>query len=230
MTTEKHPHDGSEQPQPTGLSAHRIDALTDGIYAVAMTLLVIELKLPDHGAIHSNAEFAHALLELGPRLYAWVISFFVMAFFWVGHQRTHNRLRHVDGKLITLNICQLAFISLIPFSSSVLGAEYDGFLAQAIFAANMALLAVFALLTSGYVYRHPALCSLPMTRGRYLGSCIRIGGLIVVSALTVVIQSLVQGGGSGFGNIAFMLMAVIAPLSRRVERAIDRDAPRPGPR
>ncbi|MEP7099452.1 MAG: TMEM175 family protein [Burkholderiales bacterium] len=215
--------------EPGGLSPHRIDALTDGIYAVAMTLLVIELKLPEHGVIHSYAEFTHAVFELWPRFYAWVISFFVMAFFWVGHHRAHNHLRRVDGKLIVLNLCQLAFISLMPFSSSVLGAEHAGFLAQAIFAGNMTMLAVFALLTSGYVYRHPELSAAPMPRGSYLGARIRIGGLIVISALTVLIQSFVEGGGAGFGNIAFMLMAVIVPLSRRAERASGPAAPRPAP-
>ena len=113
----------------------------------------------------------------------------------------------------------------MPFSSSLLGAEHTGFLAQAIFAGNMAMLSVFALLTSAYIYRHPELSAVPMSRGTYRGARIRIGGLIVISALTVLIQSFVVGGGAGFGNIAFMLMALIAPLSRRVERASDRAAP-----
>lgn len=226
----EHPIQANDNNEPVGLSPHRIDALTDGIYAVAMTLLVIELKLPEHGAIHSYADFTHAVFDLWPRFYAWVISFFVMTFFWVGHHRAHNRLRHVDGKLIALNLCQLAFISLMPFSTSVLGAEHAGFLAQAIFAGNMAMLSVFALLTSGHIYRHPELSAAPMQRGAYLGARIRIGGLIAVSALTVLIQSLFEGGGAGLGNIAFMLMAVITPVSRRVERASGRAAPHPAPR
>ncbi len=203
---------------------NRIDALTDGIYAVAMTLLVIELKLPEHGAIHTTADFNSAVFALFPRLYAWVISFFVMAFFWMGHHRVHSRVRYTDGKLIALNISQLAFISLMPFSSSLLGAEHAGLLAQIIFSFNMAALSVFALLTAHYIYRHPELCSSPMPRGAFLGASTRIGGLIAVSVLTVLIQSVIQGG-FGFGNIAFMLMAVIVPLSRRVERASGPAAP-----
>ena len=195
-----------------GLSVHRIDALTDGIYAVAMTLLVIELKLPEHG----DADLAHALFELLPKLYAWFISFFVMAFFWMGHHRAHSYLRHVDGPLVWLNVAQLACVSLMPFSCALLG-EHASLLAQAIFSINMALLAVFALATLRHVYRHPALAGIPMPTSAYQGARVRIVGLIAVSGLTVLIQWLTPQAW-GFGNVAFFLMAVIMPFSRRVER------------
>ena len=68
MPGEPQPMSEANHTEPAGLSPHRIDALTDGIYAVAMTLLVIELKLPEHGAIHSHAEFAQAVVELWPRV------------------------------------------------------------------------------------------------------------------------------------------------------------------
>ena len=73
-----------------GLSAHRIEALTDGIYAVAMTLLVIELKLPDHQAVHGAEALAQALADLLPKVLAWFISFSVLAIFWFGHHRTFS--------------------------------------------------------------------------------------------------------------------------------------------
>ena len=70
-----------------GLSIYRGEALADGIYAVTMTLLVIELKLPDHTLIQGANALAQALSDLLPKVLAWVISFFVLAFFWFGHHR-----------------------------------------------------------------------------------------------------------------------------------------------
>ena len=70
-----------------GLSIQRSEALTDAIYAVVMTLLVIELKRPDHTLIHGANALAQALADLLPKVLAWVISFFVLAFFWFGHHR-----------------------------------------------------------------------------------------------------------------------------------------------
>ena len=70
-----------------GLSIHRSEALTDAIYAVVMTQLVIELKLPDHTLIQGANALAQALADLLPKVLAWIVSFFVLAFFWFGHHR-----------------------------------------------------------------------------------------------------------------------------------------------
>ena len=72
---------------PGTLSAHRSEALVDGIFAVAMTLLVIELKLPDHASIHTSADLADALVGMLPKAFAWLLSFFVLVLFWSGHHR-----------------------------------------------------------------------------------------------------------------------------------------------
>ena len=72
----------------SGLSKHRIEALTDGIYAVAMTLLVIELKLPAHELIHSQADLINAVGHLLPKFIAWLISFLVLSLFWLGHHKS----------------------------------------------------------------------------------------------------------------------------------------------
>ena len=100
------------------LSVHRIEALSDGIYAVAMTLLVIDLKLPAEELIHGNVELINAVAQLFPKFLSWIISFFVLAMFWYGHHRTFSQVRHVNGALAALMISQLAFVSLMPFCSS----------------------------------------------------------------------------------------------------------------
>lgn len=201
-----------------GLSTHRSEALTDGIYAVAMTLLVIELKLPDHGAIQSADDLANALVALLPKLFAWIISFGVLALFWMSHHRLFNQVRRTDRRLVVYNLAQLGFVSLMPFSCAVLG-EHAGVLSQAVYSFNMAMLAATGLLIARHIHRHPELSGTPMSRGVYNGVRIRIGGLVAISAVAIVVQALLPEVGNGIGNIAFMLMAVISPLSRRVERA-----------
>jgi uncharacterized membrane protein len=202
------------------LSIHRSEALADGIYAVAMTLLVIELKLPENPHLHSPAEVTQAVIDLWPKFYAWVMSFFVLAIFWMAHHRAHSYVRRADGPLITYTVFQLAFVSLMPFSSALLG-EHSGFFPQCFYSINMALLAVFSLLSTQHIHAHPELTVTPMPRGVYNGVRIRIGGLIVVSATTIAIQWIIGNGYYGIANIAFALMAVIVPLSHRAER-IDR--------
>ena len=201
---------------PAGFSPHRIEALTDGIYAVAMTLLVIELKLPDHAAIHTAEQLANGLVHLLPRFLAWAMSFFVLAFFWIGHHRSYGHLRRTDAKLVWLNIGQLAFVSLMPFSCDLVGEHGQVLISQAIYSINMALLAIFGLLISRHIFANPDLSAAPMSLGMYLGARIRLWGLIVISMVAFVIAIFVPSPGAG--DAAFALMAVISPLSRRIER------------
>lgn len=201
---------------PNYFPIHRSEALTDGIFAVAMTLLVIELKLPDVHAIQSSDNLIDALAGLLPKAIAWLISFFVLAFFWAGHHRAFGYVRKADAKLVWLNLAQLAAVSLMPFSCALIG-EKGGLLpAQVVYSSNMALLAVLALLISRHIQRHPALTPTPMPLARYKGARMRIVGLIVISVVAVVIAWLVPWPGGG--NMAFMLMAVINPVSRALER------------
>lgn len=198
-----------------GLPVHRIEALTDGIYAVAMTLLVIELKLPEHSQLHNAADLHQALANLLPKILAWVISFFVLGFFWFGHQRVFSHVRRGDGKLAALNIAQLALVSLMPFSCALIGEHGRELVSQVIYSSNMAALSVVALLTSRYVHRHPDSVLMAMSEPLYRGARLRLLGLLLISVMAVGVNWIAPT----FGNTAFMLMALIMPLSRRVERA-----------
>jgi uncharacterized membrane protein len=201
------------EPTVSGLSKHRIEALTDGIYAVAMTLLVIELKLPASESIATEVDLINAVGHLLPRFIAWVISFLVLSLFWLGHHRLFQVVRHVDGRLIGLNIVQLGMVCLMPFSSALSGEFGGAVFSQVFYSLNMTMLSVFALLIARYIYRHPELCAYPMTEGAYLAARFRISGLIVISVVAVLISMVMPARG----NIAFMLMMLIMPISRRIE-------------
>ena len=192
---------------------HRIEALGDGIFAVAMTLLVIELKLPEHSSISSNTDLINAVLHLIPKFIAWLISFFVLALFWMGHHRLFHFVRHVDGKLIAYSLLQLGFVSLMPFSSALSG-EYTAMLfSQSFYSINMACLAITSLMMGHYVYHHHELTVSPMPTIDYKGMRIRTIGLVVISAVAIVVAAYVPRAG----NSAFMLMSVISIIVRRME-------------
>ncbi|MBL0123579.1 MAG: DUF1211 domain-containing protein [Betaproteobacteria bacterium] len=198
------------------VTKHRLEALTDGIFAVAMTLLVIELKIPEMAHPRTEAQFLGALGHLIPKFIAWLISFFVLAIFWVSHHRFFHFVHRVDAKLSWLTIYYLACVSLMPFSSALAG-EHAGLLSSQIFySVNMMLLGGVALLKSRYVYRHPELCGTPMPIGVFKGARIRTSGLIAVALTAIVITWALPGWGA-IGNTAFMLMIVFGMIGRRVE-------------
>ena len=216
MARMSHPPAASESH--TGLSKHRLEALTDGIFAVAMTLLVIELKLPQHETVRDPSDLAAGIGHLIPTFIAWIISFFVLAIFWFSHHRLFHYVRVVDAPLLWLNILYLGFVSLMPFSSALAG-EYSRMLfSQWFYSSNMLLLALLGLVKYRYVFRHPELWATPVTAGFYRGARFRSMGLMVVALVAVGIAMLVPGAG----NMAFMLMFPISMLSRRVERRAEK--------
>ena len=198
------------------LSKHRLEALTDGIFAVAMTLLVIELKIPETAHITTGEQLIAALGQLVPKFVAWVISFFVLAIFWASHHRLFHFVRVIDGKLTWLTIGYLACVSLMPFSSALTG-EYGGALvAQTFYSINMALLGMMALLKSRHIHMHPELCGPPIPVSVFKGARLRTSGLIVVAAMAIAITAALPGKGP-IGNTAFMLMFVFGKMGQRIE-------------
>ena len=82
-----------------GQSLDRLSALSDGVFAVAMTLLVLDLKAPAAEAIHSEHDLGRALLALAPRLLAYLMSFMTLGIFWNGQQSQFNHLKKSDRDL-----------------------------------------------------------------------------------------------------------------------------------
>jgi len=196
------------------LAKHRLDALQDGVYAIAITLLVLELRLPAHEHLHDSRELLQALFDLLPRMLAWLVSFFVLAVFWHASLRAQAWVRHLDGKLVWINILALLFASCLPFASSVVG-EYPGLLpSQCLYAGVMFCMALTALWQLRHLCAHPELCHSPMPAGVRRAASLRIYGLLATAVLAVLIAM----ADPRFATMAFMLMAVISPLSQRLER------------
>ena len=103
-----------------GQNAERLAALSDGIFAVAMTLLVLDLHVPVKEAVHGSGELGHALLALAPQFVAYLMSFITLGIFWVGQQTQLNHLERSDRSLAWIHIAFLFAVSMMPFSTRLL--------------------------------------------------------------------------------------------------------------
>ncbi len=101
----------------------RIVAFSDGVFAIAITLLVLELNIPDH--LHGSSAVGDWIWDEREKFIAFAISFAVIGRFWIVHHRFFGEVKAFDGALLWLNLLYLGSIVLIPFSSGVLG-EYGG--------------------------------------------------------------------------------------------------------
>jgi uncharacterized membrane protein len=106
--------------QITGQSLERLAALSDGIFAVAMTLLVLDLHVPASEVIHSQGELWHTLAEAAPQLISYIMSFLTLGIFWNGQQAQLNSFSRSDRNLSWIHIAFLFAVSLMPFSTRLL--------------------------------------------------------------------------------------------------------------
>ena len=125
-----------------GQSVERLAALSDGIFAVAMTLLVLDLRVPAKEGIHDEGQLCAALAAMAPQLVSYLMSFLTLAIFWNGQQVQFNHFARGDRNLAWIHIVFLAAVSMMPFSTRLL-AEFIGFkLALLTYWANVLVLGV----------------------------------------------------------------------------------------
>jgi uncharacterized membrane protein len=145
------------EPVARGLSKGRVEALSDGVFAIVVTLLVLEIKVPhvaDHGSI---AELANALGTLAPKFVSWVISFATVCVIWLNHHRLFMRIGRFDNGLFWLNANLLLWTSFIPFPTALMGDYPGNRLAASFYGLVMLLMAFAFVLMRWRLHRHDGL-------------------------------------------------------------------------
>ena len=130
----------------------RMEALSDGVFAIAATLLVLEIKVPELEKGFTQKELMHELGEILPSLIGFVFSFLNILVFWVNHDAINKVIIRYDTKTTYLNLVFLLFISLIPFTSSFISRYPDSFIAITCYG----LVLFFCSLFGAIMYRHLA--------------------------------------------------------------------------
>ena len=136
-----------------GQSVERLAALSDGIFAVAMTLLVLDLRVPAADAVHSEHDLGRVLLALAPRLLIFLMSMMTLGIFWVGQQTQLNHFARSDRNLAWIHIAFLCAVCLVPFSTSLLAEFIHYQMALLVYWFNILLLGVTLLWSWRYATR-----------------------------------------------------------------------------
>jgi uncharacterized membrane protein len=120
----------------------RSNALSDGVFAIALTLLVLQIELPPGAA----GDLWGALGDTLPEIQGYVISFAVIALLWLHHHRLFGRLVRIDQRLVVLNLAFLGAVAFLPFPSELLGDFGDEAAAPILFAVSMSLVGLIGAL------------------------------------------------------------------------------------
>jgi uncharacterized membrane protein len=127
---------------------------TDGLFAIAMTLLVVDLAVPtlsDAGSVH---ELADKLNDDSAKFISFFISFAVIGRYWLAHHTYFSALARIDRGLIALNLLYLAFIAFLPFPTALLGEYFENPLSIVIYAVNVALVSGMEVVLFNHAHTH----------------------------------------------------------------------------
>ena len=128
-------------------------AFSDGLFAIAMTLLIVSIAVPGISNEDSVKDLADALNDLTPEFISFFISFAVIGRYWLAHHQFFSLLGSVDGALLVFNLIYLAFVAFLPFPTALLGDYFENPLSVAIYAANVAAVSGMEVVLFRHAYR-----------------------------------------------------------------------------
>ena len=167
----------------------RIAAFSDGVFAIAITLLTLQLEIPKGG------DLARELMDLQPNLVAFIISFLVVGTYWVAHHRVFALVVRYDTRLIWLNLLTLFFIVLQPFTTSVIAEHGDQPLAVIVYGSTLAAAGFANAALAAYALVGRRLCDVSTSAG-VVGYNVWRGAVIATYFMASLLLLLLPSGAS----------------------------------
>lgn len=198
----------------------RLLALTDGVVAIALTLLVLQLQVPARDTLenaNSARQLWHALGVDGGELTSYLVSFVVIAQFWLVHHRILRTMRGHSEGLAWRNFAFLLALTLMPFTSDLLGRFGDNPLAVTFFAANLVAIS----LTTQWIYAYAAGHNLleEERRSRYEEIVGRVRSLLTVGVASLAV--VLAWTDTGLSRYAWLLFLVVPVVGSRIAARFD---------
>jgi uncharacterized membrane protein len=186
------------------LNRARVLTLSDGVFAIAITLLVLELHLPD---ITSGVRPVDVLREIRPSLIAFLISFFVIASAWANHRDLFEVMRLTDRNLVWLNLVYLLPLTMIPFGAALLSHYELDPLVLTIYGGLLLAIALLRLTIWLYATNRPHLLFEPVDEDLR-----RAGELLVVVPIALYVVAIVLAHVGKLGPVVSLAIYAIVPV------------------
>lgn len=138
----------------SGKDTGRLIAISDGVFAVAMTLLVLEIRVPVIEAINSDKQLIDIFMELESKFLVYFLTFMTTGIFWMGHSAQYKNIQRSDRNLSWINLMFLLTVTLLPFSTAFLG-DYTKFkFPIAVYWFNIFLMGLILYINWSYACKH----------------------------------------------------------------------------
>jgi uncharacterized membrane protein len=197
------------------LSKGRLEGLSDGIFAFAMTLLVVGLDLPDKTTIVQSTGFAmDTLVSLESDFLHYILAFLILGAFWLSHHSQLHSVKRIDKVYVWLNLSVLLFVALLPFSTSFSGDFPKVPVGAMVFEASLFAIGIAMFFQWLYATQDHRLVD-PTLDKRYI-RYIRIGNLVV--PLVSVVGILIALTGSTWSSVVYLTLPFVGYVVYRLAR------------
>ncbi|MFD9219115.1 TMEM175 family protein [Streptomyces sp. NPDC060064] len=197
-------------------SAARLLALSDGVFAIAMTLLALDITLPTG---LDPAGFEHALGDVVPNVWAYALSFLVIAAFWRGHHQIFRYTREVDGTVIRLGLLSLGLVALMPFPTTLLAEYGDLSQAVAVYSGAVAAMGATQLALTIAVWKRPWLGSAALPDPVARNDVADLASTVLVFAAAVPLAFVSPAGAKFWWLVLIPVKSVTGRRGKRLRAA-----------
>jgi uncharacterized membrane protein len=170
-------------------STTRLDAFSDGVFAIVITLLVLELRVPEVDGPHLSHELVQGLKALLPKFVSFVVSFIYVAIYWVNHHQLFHSLKKADRGLFWLNNLFLMCLTFIPFPTALIGSYPREPVTVIFYGAAMMATAVTFILMKVYIFRGGRLVDLTQIKRPALFYLVAGPGLYLVAVVLAMVKT-----------------------------------------
>lgn len=175
-----------------GLGKSRIEAFSDGVFAIAITLLVLDIKVPTPTDT-PLPRLLPRLLSLWPELFSYALSFVIIGVYWVAHHLMLHALKRADRTLLWINNLFLMCVALIPFSAGVLGQYRHAQVAVVLYGLNLIVVGLSLQFLWSYATRTPRLSDAPIPPRLVRAGSVRTLGAIGLNVIAISLSFLSPG-------------------------------------
>lgn len=188
----------------------RLEAFSDGVFAIAITLLILDIKVPE---VAPN-DLGRALLALLPNLATYVFSFAVIGLYWVSHHSALRNVTHVDTSALWLNVVYLLFIGFMPFPTALFARYPFEAWPLVIYGGTLMAANVTGLLFQAWARRHPEFQKVPITRP--FGHVLAVYGVVAVLYAIAMVLAFWMPAASA--TVFLVVLAGLVEYNRRAPR------------
>jgi uncharacterized membrane protein len=147
------PEDSREKKLERGLTTNRIESLSDGVFAIVLTLMVFQIRVPDV----SPEQLWPRLMKQAPEFYSYAISFILVGIYWVAHHNMYHLVKRSTRPLLWMNLLFLMFVGFVPYSVALVGRYADIQRVMIIYGVHLMIISGLLFLQWWYVTRHKEL-------------------------------------------------------------------------